>query len=1182
MKIRFATLFLMLLAALPLFAQAGRGSITGTITDASGAVVPGVQITVVNNETGARYVVQGNDVGHYLLPNLPVGEYEVTFELKGFKKVTWPNIGVSVTAVRRADVKLEPGAVTESVAVTAEAPRLQTDSATVGTTLGAKDLTSLALHIGNGGRMIEWLAFSTMPGVTGDPRYTNSSRMNGTATNSQETIVDGATVSMDTGSPIGNVSMEAVSEFNFQTSGISAEYGRTQAAVSSVVLKSGTNEIHGSAFGSVWNEAFNATPYWYTVLGLRKPVVRQFNEAGSFGGPVYIPKIYNGRNKTFFYGTAERYMLRNRYTMTTTTIPLPEMYDGNMSRLLQGNIVGTDALGNSIARGAIYDPATFRLLNSGLWVGDMFPGNIIPASRISKVSRNLNAIAKANYIPNVKDSTGNYPLINNFKTLAAASYKSDITYYTLKMDHYFSTKHKLSASYTHHIRDVISLAGMLAKDLDNGGPLAANNSTWAPFKYPRVTLDSTISPTILNQFRVHVNRLINSILPLDQTNQAGKLGISNMVSVGYPGISWGSGAVSSFTSPGAGNLWYVGSTSWGVADTVNFNKGRHFLKAGWDFRRNHSNRRKLPSSSLNFSATATSIPGSSLAGSQIGHSFASYLLGIVHSAGLSDTITTGVRKSFHALFLQDDFKVSPRLTLNLGVRWEYQPPMTEVADRSASWNPNKIDPVSGLPGAYDFAGTCSGCTGEHYFGKKDWNNFSPRIGLAYRVGKGFVIRAAYGITYEGDVDNMGLNTAAYNPFAWYGTYLLGADAIRPWAGIFNWDNGFPTDRYVPPSYDVSYGNKSSPFMLDPNYGISGYVQSWNFNIQKELPKRILVEVGYVANKGTGLKNGKLAAVNQLPTSVLSKYGPYLNSAVTSAADAAKYGIAYPYAGFKGTVAGALRPYPQAYGTSTVSVVGAPLGFSTYHSMQAIVNRQFTKGLSVYANYVLSKNIGNFDTAEEWTNSGPIDYYNLALQKSITNWDQTHVFKGYANYELPFGRGKAVLPGVGKFLNLLVGGWSASLIANYASPTPSMFTTSKTIPGWNGGSYPVNIAAGDLRNPSFDKNRMFPIAYANWNTDPRTMALNTSKFSDSVGYSLGTAGIRMSQIRGFWARNENISLQKSFTFAEKYRLQVRADAFNALHRHTFNPPVANISATNFGRIPSVGAGRNMILNARFDF
>jgi len=247
----------------------------------------------------------------------------------------------------------------------------------------------------------------------------------------------------------------------------------------------------------------------------------------------------------------------------------------------------------------------------------------------------------------------------------------------------------------------------------------------------------------------------------------------------------------------------------------------------------------------------------------------------------------------------------------------------------------------------------------------------------------------------------------------------------------------------------------------------------------------------------------------------------------------------------------------------------------------IVNRQFSKGLSLYGNYVLSKNISNVDTAEEWTNSGPIDYYNLALQKAITNLDRTHVFKAYVNYDLPFGRGKSVLSGAGKFLNLLVGGWSASVIANYSSPTAMAFTTSKTLSGWNGGYYPVNIAAGDLRNASFDKDSIFPIAYADWYTSSKTQYLNTSKFSDSVGYSLGTAGIRTSQIRGFWTRNENISLQKNFTIAEKYRLQIRADAFNALNRHTFNNPTTSISSTSFGRM-SVGGNRTMLINARLDF
>lgn len=1169
---RRSNLFVILLAnaaIIPASAQTGRGTIIGTVTDASGAVVPGVQITALDTATGGRHTVASNSVGNYLIPSLPAAVYAITFEMQGFKRVTWPDIEVSVAAVRRLDVRLEAGAVTESVEVTAAAPRLQTDSANVGATLGARDITSLALAISNGGRLIEFLAYQIMPGVSGDPRYSTTSHINGTTTYAQESLVDGASAVTNGGYGFNKISPEAVGEFNFQTSGISAEYGRAQAAVSNIVLKSGANEVHGSGFGSVWNEVFNARPFWYGVIGSPRPAVRQFDMAGSFGGPVYLPKIYDGRNKTFFYGSYERYISRTRQSLSVMTIPLTEMYDGDMSALLQ-----------SSGKGAIYDPSTFRQLANGSWTGEMFPGNVIPSSRISKVSRNLGTIAKANYVPNLTDSSGRTLLTNNYKTIAAATYETDQYFFSLKMDHYFSAKHKLSGSFIYHANDSSALSGLVNKDLENGGPLATVNHSWTPGKYPRLSFDSTLSPTVLNHLTLHANRFLNSILPVNQKNQAAALGIANVESLGYPGITWGSGAVTTFTNPGTGNLWYVADTTWGIADTVNFSKGRHLMKAGYDFRRFIQNRRRYAGPSFTFSATSTAIPNSSLAGTSAGHAFASYLLGNVYSFSLSEPISIGGRKTFQALFFQDDFKVSPRLTLNLGVRWEYQPPYVEISDRWVSWNTSKIDPASGLPGAYDFAGACEGCTGQRYFGQRDWNNFSPRFGMAYRAGKGLVIRAAYGINYEGDVNN-GTLPFGYTFFAATGTYSPTYNATQPWAGTFNWDNGLPTDRYIAPSKDVSYASKSAPFRFDPSYGIAGYVQTWNLNLQKELPGRLLLDTGYVGNKGTGLTNGSLSVVNQLPTSVLATYGSTLGNSVKSAADAAKYGIAYPYAGYSGTVGGALRPYPQVYGNSTVTTIGAPLGFSTYHSLQVVVNRQFSRGLSLYGNYVLSKNLSNMETAAELSNTGPADYYNLALAKTVAAYDQTHVFKVYANYDLPVGRGKTFLSGAGRFLNLLVGGWSASIIANYASPGPMAFTTNKSLSGWNGKYYPVNIGSGDIRSASFDKNSIFPIAYSDWYTSPKTQYLNTSMFSDSTGYSLGTAGIRVSQYRSFWARNENISLQKSFTFAEKYRLQIRADAFNALNRHTFNSPTTSISSATFGRM-TVGGNRTMQVDARLDF
>ena len=265
-----------------------------------------------------------------------------------------------------------------------------------------------------------------------------------------------------------------------------------------------------------------------------------------------------------------------------------------------------------------------------------------------------------------------------------------------------------------------------------------------------------------------------------------------------------------------------------------------------------------------------------------------------------------------ALYFHDDYKITSNLTLNLGLRWENQPPVYEVKDRLSSWNPSKIDPESGLPGAYDFAGNCKECTGSRSFGRRSLKDFGPRIGFAWRVKKAWTLRGAYGIMYEGDSPN-GYNAVPLGKatsVAWGGTYLLASDPVRPWAGIFNWDNGFPTDRFQPAGYDVSWGNRQRPGMIDANYGQTPYIQNFTLNLQRGLGKYVL-DLGYVGNKSTRLRFGELQRINQLPPAVLSQYGTRLKNQVRNAAEAASNGIRYPYPGFVGTVASALRPIPNS-------------------------------------------------------------------------------------------------------------------------------------------------------------------------------------------------------------------------------------------------------------------------------
>lgn len=323
--------FLMLLlgiVSVPLSAQLDRGTVTGVITDPSGAVIPGVQISIRNTATSATYRSSSNEAGQYTVPNLPVGDYQLIFDSSGFKKLIRSGVAVGVGAVLRVDVQMQLGATADSVEVTAELPRLQTDTPEVGTTLSNRSLVDLPLTFANG-RRPEAFAYAVTPGVQGT---TQLSHINGSTAYSKEMLVDGASVTVNQSGDYNAaaISIEAIQEFRVQTSGVPAEYGRTQAGVFNFVMKSGSNQLHGSAYGSLRNEALNANSFTNNAQGLKRALDRKQNYAFSFGGPFSIPKVYSGRNRTFFYTSYERYKERSYGLVPNKTVPLPEFYDGDL------------------------------------------------------------------------------------------------------------------------------------------------------------------------------------------------------------------------------------------------------------------------------------------------------------------------------------------------------------------------------------------------------------------------------------------------------------------------------------------------------------------------------------------------------------------------------------------------------------------------------------------------------------------------------------------------------------------------------------------------------------------------------------------------------------------------------------------------------------------------------------
>ncbi len=1165
------------LAAAPAFAQLDRGAITGTVTDPSGAVIPEVKVSLRHIATGAGYETLTNEAGQYVRPNLPIGEYQLSFEAQGFRKQVRGGVQVGLSAVVRVDAQLVLGSAAETVEVSAEAPRLQTDTPLIGTSLSGRSLTVLPLSF-SGGRQAESFAYMITPGVSGG---TFESHINGSTSFAKETIVDGASVTVNQGGDFAPmaVSVEALQEVKFQTGGMSAEFGRTQAGVFNYVMKSGTNDLHGSLYGGLRNEALNANTFANKARGVRRPQDRKINYAASAGGPIYVPKIYNGRNRSFFFFSHERYRERNYgFSSPNRNAPLPEFYEGDFSRLLGPATTFRDALDRPVVRGAIYDPLTFRQLPSGRWTGEMFPGNRIPSARFSQVSRNLNAIAVKHYLPTIRDASGQIPLVNNQVFPISGNPEWDHFQYSAKADHSLNDRHKLAFSWNYKFapRLILDAGGLWDTRELYGGPLAKARRRPDDGGFARAAHDWTLSPRVLNNLTLAFNRRGNPerILEAD-TDGASLLGIRNLSSFGYPAVNWGGGPFVSLEQPGFMNYSFRADTGYGITDSVSFSSGRHFFKAGLDIRFNQQNRRQSPAGSFTFSARGTAIPNEAFSGNQTGYSFASYLLGIVDSASWSDPVGLGGRRRYYALFLQDDFKVSSRLTLNLGLRWEYQPPFFEAADRLSSWNPAKIDPQSGLAGAYDFAGDCSGCTGRRTFGKKSWRDFGPRLGFAWRVRDRWTVRGAYGILYEGDPPNgySGIPIGKPLSVAWGGTWALSSNPVTPWAGIFNWDSGFPLERFQPAAYDASWGNIQRPGMVDASYGLSPYIQNWSLNIQRELPGGFVLDLGYVGNKGTRFRIGELQRLNQLPASVLDQYGTRLNNQVRNAADAERNGVRYPYPGFVGTVASALRPFPQVQGNQTINNYGAPLGFSTYHALQVVMNREFARGLTLYANYTWSKILSNIDSSLIGDNDGPLDYYNLRLEKTIAEYDLPHMFKAYVSYDLPFGRSGS------RFSKALIGGWSTAAILNYYSGAPLQFSASFPLSGgWNGATNRVNVAAGNLKKSAFSGSD-FELSTAG---SPNNTYLDKSKFSDPAPLTLGAGAKRYSQVRGFGTINENLTLTKSHPITEKVRFQIRAEMLNLFNRHQLGGINTSITNPNFGQVTSVSGNRQIQVSARVDF
>lgn len=1191
MSRKIITLAITLLAVASLaFAQQDRGTFTGIVTDPTGSAIPGVAITIVNTQTNATYTTQANEIGQYTVPNLPIGRYRINFEAPGFRTTVRDGLTLGIAQVARIDVRLELGATTESVTVTAETPLLQTDTPDVGTSLEQRRVIDLPLSF-SGGRYPENFAYKLTPGVEGN-NWT--SRINGSPAFSKEVLLDGASATIYIAGHFGesSVSMEALEEFKIQTSGMSAEFARTGGGIFNFVMKSGTNDLHGSGFYQFRNEWMNANSFANNFYDRARPRDRRHNFGFSVGGPVVLPKIYNGKDKSFFYVAYEKYADENRGAGTPNrTVPTLPWYDGDMSNYLTSNVLGEDALGRSVLQGQIYDPASVRSIG-GTIVRDPFVGNIIPKSRFSNVSRNVIELMKQHYAPAISGALVNNSFFPNFNTA-----KFDQKQFSVKGDHYISERHKLSGSIAWIDRPRVLLdAGGLwdFNDPEEGGPFSKARIQTVETHMFRFAYDWTMKPTLLNHLGLAFNRQFNPSLSMHLDEPGAQiLGIQGInQDANYPEINWSGGDRVSLDNLGYNKNDFIVGTTWQVLDTVSWMKGRHAIKFGFDWKRSTMSDAFNPGpGSFNFSQEYTGMDGFN----KTGHPFASFLLGAVQSASVPVQPSTTSDVYSIGLFIQDDFKVSPRLTLNMGLRWDGQPVQTEWHDRLHNFNPNLTDPWTGLPGAIEFAGEGPGRTGQRKFIDDQWNDFGPRFGLAYRVTDKLVFRGAYGIFFSNHIPQAWSGVPYIQKYGFTEENKVSQVPNRP---AFNWDdgyNGVVTKAELDPSNKQDFWG---PVHWDPDGGKVAYTQQWNANVQFELPAQMVLDLGYIGSKSTGIVGNQLKQINQLPVEALAlgdTLGTWIGSEADIPAEAKAMGAIYPwtnvpeaerpYGGWL-PIEQTLRPFPQYMQWNTILAWAAPLGFSNYHAFQVQFNKRYSSGLTWLANYTFSKTMDNLDSAwATWVNGGrPIDYYNLQLEKTISPYDIPHTVKIGVTYELPVGRGKKLGGSMHPALDAVIGGWTIQYIGNYRSGTPLGFGGT----GTPNSNFQTNRAV--FENPNgqpltvdFDESR-FDMSQVSTPGAAGHQIINTSIIRDPERYERGNAAYRMAGARGFPEYVEDFGLQKNFNVKERFRFQIRWELLNALNRHRFSSIQTNPSNPLFGQVTGLDGGfyRTMQLGARVDF
>lgn len=1080
---------LAIFVAFAVYGQVGNSVISGRVMDSSESVVPKAEVLLVNEESGVRASTSTNEQGLYRFTALLPGSYRMEFSAGGFQKVVRGGITLQVSQTVQIDQILQLGSVAETVSVTAATPMVESQSSSMSQLVERGVIEGMPLPNRSATAMIVLSPAATVisPG-SGSENLPLFSVGGGRARNQQFSL-DGGNVTNITGLAVPQnqaaLPMEAMQEFRVISNNYTAEHGHSTGGVITMTTRSGTNQYHGSLFEYLRNNALDARNFFAVDKAPLK--LNQFG--GALGGPIR-------KDKTHFFASWEQTREITGNTVLQT-VPNAAQIRGDFSATL-------NAAGRPIP---IYDPAT--TINR---VRQPFPDNIIPANRIDPVARSIAA-----YWPQ-PNRPGTITGANNFAANGRNQFVRNIV--VARVDHQFSQKDQLMVRYYINDGDTDNQGVFGRPESDPAAALTRNQNSSILGSYTHM-----FRSNLMNDFRVTRLRRFGGnesyARGMDLPEQLGLTGVSQegFPIIGITGFAGLGRAPFRLNNRPSDDVQYQESLSWF--------QGKHALKFGGEFRRGYFNDNNDLSSSGQFSFTPaiTGQPGVA----NTGNALSSFLLGEVNNANTQRPDEINSRSNYWALYVQDDYRVTESLTLNLGLRWEVNMPRTEDNNRMNSFDTAAINPVSRTPGVITFAGL-NGVPRTAF--DPDYNNLGPRFGFAWRLpgSRATVVRGGAGIFFGEIVSNI-IGTAAALGFS-TDTTVTSAEPGIVSAMVLR--DGFPSQPRVPvdqlgpgfgavvpgtaPTTSVTFFERNRP---------TPYSIQYNLNVQHEVRSNLLVEAGYLANLSHRLTANDLT-INQVPPELA---GPG-NAQVR-------------------------RPYPQFSG---VSVINPPVGNSTYHAFTVKAERRYASGVTFLGHYTFAKFIDDVTSFSEYGNVGSyMDAYNRGLDKAISGNDIRHRAVISGVYALPRISASRVL-------NFIAGGWRTGVIASFQSGPPfTVYNNTNDTNMFPAGTVRPNLV-GD---PSLD-------------SEERTLArwFNTGAFAAPAQFRFGTSP--RSVLRGPGVTNIDLSLTKIFPITERIRTEFRGEFFNLLNQANFGAPGATLGTPEFGVISSAREPRRIQLALRLTF